>query len=176
MPPLAGSRRLLHPLRGVRFGEATQPGPSSGSQPSASQTSTQRTLGDEPPSYGSQPGQAWPLENDVYVLPRPKGKPAKLACLWLPKYRSWRWSCGSGDQCWQHQSLHFPCRSPSWLDGTTSSQVGCQALETHRRGSCARGPSYWPSSPSYSPSSAHTTGPIHSEHSPSFGSPSIFSG
>ena len=44
------------------------------------------------------------LENDVYLLPRPSGQDARLTCLWLPKHRSWRWSCVSGDQRWQHQS------------------------------------------------------------------------
>ena len=39
----------------------------------------------------------------IYVL-RPHGRGIRLTCGWRPKFRTWRWTCGSGNNRWQHES------------------------------------------------------------------------
>ena len=97
--------RLLHPSCSKRIGEATTPGPpgSSVGTPLDTTRGNNSSRQDPPPSNPSDPTLAWPLENDVYVL-KPHGRDIRLTCGWMPKFRSWRWSCRSGANRWQHQS------------------------------------------------------------------------
>ena len=112
--------RALHPARGQRIGEAAVPGPPKTTSPSPRDLASpdddlpgmlSDNLRDTSCSArGSQngpPPPVAPLVNDVYIL-RPHNRDIRLTCGWMPKFRSWRWSCGSGADRWQHQS----CLSP----------------------------------------------------------------
>ena len=125
--PVVLGGRLLHPSRGQRIGEAATPGPPgrSADTPMDTTSGTPGLRRDTPPSNPADPTLAWPLENDVYIL-KPNGRDIRLTCGWLPKFRSWRWSCGSGANRWQHQSCLSPAealrgwlaRHPHHLNGT----------------------------------------------------------
>ena len=132
------SARALHPLRGVRVGEASQPGPSSSSsswapplpgtpavitpatpQPASLQPPDSfRELFDQFASPASQqtPASAAPgseqrgeLSKRTFSLPMVQtGKDATLSCKWMPRQSSWRWEVCCAGKRLVHQSTHSP--------------------------------------------------------------------
>ena len=94
-PGTAALRRLLHPARTRRMGEASHPGPGSTSATSTSDTSSDESSSSALPQPASQPlAQA-----DGLTLPKVQlrirmasGRPATLKCQRLPKLGSWKWA------------------------------------------------------------------------------------
>ena len=84
------TRRLLHPLRAVRIGEAKQPGLT--------------TLPDSPmdtPRSVAEPSP--PAPKLSLCLAMTSGKTAKLSCKWLPKAAAWKWKAQHQGEILQHQ-------------------------------------------------------------------------
>ena len=112
--------RLLHPLRGLRIGEALQPGPSSRSRSPAPRS---RSLPPAVSSSSSGPGDLPPDSQDPQDHLPPitftiaAGRPGTLSCFFMRKARTWRWSVGSG-QTRKVAESHLGPRAAlqTWLD------------------------------------------------------------
>ena len=130
--------RGMHPLRGVRVGEASHPGPSSSSSswaPPLPGTPAARTPGtpvaasmQAPDSFrdlfdqfASPPSQSPPalaeprrevrgeLAQRTFLLPMVQtGKDATLSCKWMARQSSWRWEVCCAGKRLVHQSTHSP--------------------------------------------------------------------
>ena len=90
------TRRLVHPMRPVRVGEASTPGPAT---PPDSPTDTPRSTAALP----SSTPEPQPLHLTELRLAMTTGKTARLSCKWLPKAAAWKWKAQHQGEVLQHQ-------------------------------------------------------------------------
>ena len=103
--------RALHPARGTRIGEATQPGPSS-SQPEADALPSDRTADSQATPQDTQiPGDAAELQHARFNLHMVNGKKEILSCRWLPRTASWKWGLGPTQARMAHQNRGTPAHA-----------------------------------------------------------------
>ena len=90
------TRRLVHPMRAVRIGEASTPGPAT---PPDSPLDTPRSTAELPGSTA----EPKPLHQTELRLAMTSGKTARLSCKWLPKAAAWKWKAQHQGEVLQHQ-------------------------------------------------------------------------
>ena len=104
-----GTHRLLHPMRGQRVGEATQPGPNTppltSRGRSSSATRVQDTNASETPR---QDGSGQEIQHIQLKLKAISGRPITLQCRWMKRDAAWKWFAETQGMRLHHQGRNTP--------------------------------------------------------------------